>query len=156
MDYSTLVIMDYNHCWYDLGMITTVLNSRWLPELQELIQQLASRIENKVKLKKPNIPKTEMKPFNITQPRPRSVPLPQPVSSSSWINIDIFYVSHLGSKELGIFDVPFFYRSVLRPFTICAIVKAWLCEGSRIWPNRPSQPVQVDQLVSYPLVFLFI
>ena len=102
--------MDYNPCWYDLGMITTVLNSRWLPELQELIEQLASRIENKVKLKKPNIPKTEIKPFNITQPRPRSVPLPQPVSSSSssWINIDILCVSHLESKELGIFYVPFF------------------------------------------------
>ena len=76
------------------------------------------------------------------------------------------------------------------PITECAIVKTWLCQGSRIWPQcnvtrrqrpmralvsftlqrnlrtnmrrtnfgafRHSQLVQVDQLVSYPLVFIHL
>ena len=63
-----------------------------------------------------------------------------------------------------------------RPITICSIVKTWLCQGSRIWPTlhyrrtcaptcaerdfwaiRHSHHVQVDWLVSYPLVvFIYL
>ena len=77
-----------------------------------------------------------------------------------------------------------------RPITICATVKGWLSQGSRIWPKcdvtrekvqlgllyrlhyrqtcapactehdllviRRSQVIQVDRLVSYPLVFIHL
>ena len=72
-----------------------------------------------------------------------------------------------------------------RPITVCTIVKGWTCQGSLIWhqhevmreqgpirtlvsftPQRNMQgnfwaihlgwPVQVDRLVSYPLVFIYL
>ncbi|XP_064630388.1 cilia- and flagella-associated protein 99-like [Lineus longissimus] len=50
-----------------------------LPEAAELIQHLEDRINNKVKPKKPTIATTESKPFNLTQPKPRGVPVPEPI-----------------------------------------------------------------------------
>lgn len=67
---------------YELHFVQTTLLSpllRWQPELQELVEQLKDRMENKNKLKKPETSTTEFQPFNLTQPRPRSVPLPQAI-----------------------------------------------------------------------------
>ncbi|KAL3864337.1 hypothetical protein ACJMK2_006028, partial [Sinanodonta woodiana] len=52
---------------------------RWMPELQEMIQQMKTKIENKVKPKLKTQSATRPRPFNITQPRARSVPVPDPI-----------------------------------------------------------------------------
>ncbi|XP_050399587.1 cilia- and flagella-associated protein 99 [Patella vulgata] len=65
---------------YENSFVQTVLLSplmRWHPELLDLLNQMKDRIENKVKAKKKQTPTTEVKPFNITQPRARQVPLPE-------------------------------------------------------------------------------
>lgn len=69
---------------YENSFVQTTLLSpllRWLPELQELIHQLKEKINNKVKLKKTTAAAapTELKPFNLTQPRPRSIPVPEQI-----------------------------------------------------------------------------
>ncbi|XP_013415844.1 cilia- and flagella-associated protein 99 isoform X1 [Lingula anatina] len=67
----------YERPFVQMTLLSPLL--RWLPELQEMIQQLADKIANKVKPKKQIIPTTEPKAFNLTQPRPRSVPMPEPI-----------------------------------------------------------------------------
>lgn len=49
---------------------------RWLPELKELIKQLKDKCDNKQKTKKSTTLTTETSPFNLTKPRPRSIPVP--------------------------------------------------------------------------------
>ncbi|KAK6186206.1 hypothetical protein SNE40_008291 [Patella caerulea] len=67
---------------YENSFVQTVLLSplmRWHPELLDLLNQMKDRIENKVKAKKKHTPTTEVKPFNITQPRARQIPLPEAI-----------------------------------------------------------------------------
>ncbi|KAK3590166.1 hypothetical protein CHS0354_041220 [Potamilus streckersoni] len=52
---------------------------RWMPELQEMTQQMKTKIENKLKPKLKTQSATRPKPFNLTQPRARSVPIPEPI-----------------------------------------------------------------------------
>ncbi|XP_035827876.1 cilia- and flagella-associated protein 99 [Aplysia californica] len=52
---------------------------RWLPELEDLVKQLKDKMDNKLKPKKSKIPTTETSPFNLTKPRPRSIPIPEKV-----------------------------------------------------------------------------
>ncbi|KAJ1213841.1 hypothetical protein NDU88_001472 [Pleurodeles waltl] len=51
---------------------------KWQPEIQHLIDHLADKIANR-----PNTMKTtkvtELKEFNLTKPKPRSIPVPQPI-----------------------------------------------------------------------------
>ncbi|ELU14229.1 hypothetical protein CAPTEDRAFT_191698 [Capitella teleta] len=66
---------------YDTSFVQTTLLSSllgWLPELEDLLQQMQKEITNKLKLKKETVSSTEVKPFNLTRPRPRSVPMPMP------------------------------------------------------------------------------
>ncbi|CAH1785079.1 unnamed protein product, partial [Owenia fusiformis] len=67
----------YESTFVQTNLISPILS--WLPELQELIEQLSDRIANKVKPKKPPVHTTDIKAFNITQPRPRAVPMPEPI-----------------------------------------------------------------------------
>lgn len=55
---------------------------RWLPELQEMLEQLKKKVDAKQSPAKKELPVTKVEEFNLTRPRPRSVPLPQPVSVS--------------------------------------------------------------------------
>ncbi|ESO95041.1 hypothetical protein LOTGIDRAFT_188889, partial [Lottia gigantea] len=67
---------------YEHSFVQTILLSpllRWHPELTDILTQMRDRIENKVKPKKSTTKNTEIKPFNITQPRARMVPLPEPI-----------------------------------------------------------------------------
>ncbi|XP_074641757.1 cilia- and flagella-associated protein 99-like [Tubulanus polymorphus] len=67
---------------YDPSFVQKSLLSpirQWLPEALEFLTQMDDRIKNKVKPKKPVVSTTEMKPFNLTKPRPRSIPMPEPI-----------------------------------------------------------------------------
>jgi len=49
-------------------------------EMEEFIQQLSDRLANRGQQRKQAKPVTDTKPFNLTRPRPRSVPTPERVS----------------------------------------------------------------------------
>ncbi|XP_062588762.1 cilia- and flagella-associated protein 99-like isoform X2 [Saccostrea cucullata] len=67
----------YEHVFVESNLISSI--QRWMPELQEMIGQMKDKIANRLKPKRKNLPTTETKPFNITQPRPRSIPIPEPI-----------------------------------------------------------------------------
>lgn len=67
----------YEHVFVETNMISSI--QRWMPELQDMIGQMKDKIANRLKPKRKNLPTTELKPFNITQPRPRSIPIPEPI-----------------------------------------------------------------------------
>lgn len=72
--------------YYEHSFVQTKLISplrRWMPELEEMVQQMRDKIENKTKSKRKVPATTETKPFNITQPRPKSVPVPEPIPKLS-------------------------------------------------------------------------
>ncbi|WAR22532.1 CFA99-like protein [Mya arenaria] len=52
---------------------------RWLPELEEMVGQMREKIDNITKPRRKALTTTEIKPFKITQPRPKSVPVPEPI-----------------------------------------------------------------------------
>ncbi|CAD5118211.1 DgyrCDS6933 [Dimorphilus gyrociliatus] len=53
---------------------------RHLPELRNLVDSLKDKLDNKNQLKEPKeIPKTNSKPFNLTEVKPRKIPMPQPI-----------------------------------------------------------------------------
>ncbi|KAK7110652.1 cilia- and flagella-associated protein 99-like [Littorina saxatilis] len=56
---------------------------RWLEDLQEIPKHLKKKIDNEVQSKKITLPTTETKPFKLTQPKPRSVPMPEPIPKVS-------------------------------------------------------------------------
>ncbi|XP_032348612.1 cilia- and flagella-associated protein 99 isoform X1 [Camelus ferus] len=53
--------------------------TRWQPEVQELINQLQGLLTNQSPLSKTKAKVTEPKEFNLTAPRPRTIPVPEPV-----------------------------------------------------------------------------
>lgn len=55
--------------------------SRWQPKVQELISQLEGVSACQVPLLKSKAKATEPKEFNLTAPRPRAIPMPEPVPS---------------------------------------------------------------------------
>lgn len=67
----------YEHVFVQTKLISPL--RRWMPELQEMVQQMRDKIANKTKPKRKVQATTETKPFNITQPRPKSVPVPEPI-----------------------------------------------------------------------------
>ncbi|XP_048746948.2 cilia- and flagella-associated protein 99-like isoform X2 [Ostrea edulis] len=67
----------YERVFVETNIISSI--QRWMPELQEMIGQMKDKIANRLKPKRKNLPTTETKPFNITQPRPRSIPIPEPI-----------------------------------------------------------------------------
>ncbi|XP_076472464.1 cilia- and flagella-associated protein 99-like [Babylonia areolata] len=52
---------------------------RWLEDLQEITKHLKKKIDNQIQPKKVTIPTTETRPFKLTQPKPRSVPMPEEI-----------------------------------------------------------------------------
>ncbi|XP_070540652.1 cilia- and flagella-associated protein 99-like [Ptychodera flava] len=67
----------YETTYVQTEILSPILS--WLPELNEIIQHLAEKIANKLKAKKQTKGPTQIKPFNITKPRPRSVRMPEPI-----------------------------------------------------------------------------
>ncbi|XP_033632597.1 cilia- and flagella-associated protein 99-like [Asterias rubens] len=67
----------YENSYVQVQLMSPIL--RWLPELNELVNQLADKIANKVQAKRTVKTATEVKPFSLTQPRPRSVPMPDKI-----------------------------------------------------------------------------
>ncbi|XP_069488221.1 cilia- and flagella-associated protein 99 isoform X2 [Ambystoma mexicanum] len=53
---------------------------RWQPEMQHLIGHLGDNIESRSRTKKTS-KVTEPKEFNLTRPKPRAIPVPQPIPS---------------------------------------------------------------------------
>lgn len=66
----------YEHSYVQTHLISPLL--RWLPELNGLITDLRDKLANKQKPRKSKAA-TEPKPFNLTKPRPRSVPMPEKI-----------------------------------------------------------------------------
>ncbi|XP_067935947.1 cilia- and flagella-associated protein 99-like [Watersipora subatra] len=67
---------------YDVTFVQTTLLSpitRWLPELRELVEELKKKVDARQGSSKKELPLTKVQEFNLTRPRPRSVPLPQPI-----------------------------------------------------------------------------
>lgn len=52
---------------------------RWLPELQELVSQLEDKLANKEQPKRKSKTPTKVKEFNLTQPKPKEVPVPDEI-----------------------------------------------------------------------------
>ena len=48
-----------------------------------MLGQIKKKLDNKIQPKKHSTASTEVKPFQLTQPRPRSVPVPEPVSKKT-------------------------------------------------------------------------
>ncbi|KAJ8317728.1 hypothetical protein KUTeg_005632 [Tegillarca granosa] len=68
----------YEHEFVQISLISTLQS--WMPELQQMLSQMKNKIDNKLKTKKNESTKaTEIKAFNLTQPRPRSIPIPEPI-----------------------------------------------------------------------------
>lgn len=67
----------YERTFVQTELLSPIL--RWQPELLEFIKQMKDRIANKLKPRKPVVVTTDVKPFNLTMPRPRSIPMPEPI-----------------------------------------------------------------------------
>ncbi|KAK2572323.1 Cilia- and flagella-associated protein 99 [Acropora cervicornis] len=66
----------YEHSYVQTKLVSPVL--RWLPELHDVVTEFGDKLANKQKPRRPK-PATDPKPFNLTKPRPRSVPMPEKV-----------------------------------------------------------------------------
>lgn len=67
---------------YDASFVQSTLVEpllRRLEDLQEITRHLKMKIDNQIQRKKITIPTTDTKPFGLTQPKPRSVPMPEPI-----------------------------------------------------------------------------
>lgn len=71
----------YEHVFVQTKLVSPL--RRWLPELTELVNQMKEKIDNITKPRRKALTTTELKPFNITQPRPKSVPIPEPIPKLS-------------------------------------------------------------------------
>lgn len=67
----------YEHVFVQTKLVSPL--RRWLPELTEMVNQMKQKIDNITKPRRKALTSTEIKPFNITQPRPKSVPVPEPI-----------------------------------------------------------------------------
>eukprot|EP00794_Sanderia_malayensis_P005640 gene5640-6336_t len=66
----------YEHSFVQINLLSPIL--RWLPELTEMIENISQQLSGKSKQR--NIKSTtEIKPFTLTRPRPRSVPVPEKI-----------------------------------------------------------------------------
>lgn len=63
-----------------LYLLQSCINFRWLPEILELVDELRNKVDGKNNPPRKEIPLTKVQEFNLTKPKARSVPLPQPVS----------------------------------------------------------------------------
>lgn len=68
----------YDHSFVQATLVSTLLS--WLPELQDVVlSKLEDKISNKQMPERSNKSSTEVKPFKLTQPRPRNVPVPEKI-----------------------------------------------------------------------------
>ncbi|XP_052773532.1 cilia- and flagella-associated protein 99-like isoform X2 [Mya arenaria] len=67
----------YEHTFVQTKLVSPL--RRWLPELEEMVGQMREKIDNITKPRRKALTTTEIKPFKITQPRPKSVPVPEPI-----------------------------------------------------------------------------
>lgn len=67
----------YEHSYVQVQLLSPIL--RWLPELQELVSQLEDKLANKEQPKQKSKTPTKVKEFNLTQPKPKEVPIPDEI-----------------------------------------------------------------------------
>ncbi|XP_028391310.1 cilia- and flagella-associated protein 99-like [Dendronephthya gigantea] len=68
----------YDHSYVETTLVSTLLS--WLPELHDVILlRLEEKITSRQVPERQRKPKTDMKPFKLTQPRPRSIPVPEKI-----------------------------------------------------------------------------
>uniref|UniRef100_UPI00398E925E cilia- and flagella-associated protein 99 n=1 Tax=Pristiophorus japonicus TaxID=55135 RepID=UPI00398E925E len=81
MNLTTLIKDEWSQI-YDEAYIKEKLIDpllRWQPDIHNLIDHLANMLANKVTHKKESQPVTVPKEFNITKPKPRSIPMPEEI-----------------------------------------------------------------------------
>jgi len=66
----------YEHSYVQVQLLSPIL--RWLPELNDMVTNLKTRISSGATTKTSK-PPTAVKPFALTKPRPRSVPIPEKI-----------------------------------------------------------------------------
>lgn len=66
----------YEHSYVQLNLLSPIL--RWLPELTDFVKKLEDKVNNRKKERDVK-PPTEVKAFNLTKPRPRSIPVPEKI-----------------------------------------------------------------------------
>ncbi|KAL4232291.1 Cilia- and flagella-associated protein 99 [Mactra antiquata] len=67
----------YEHAFVQTKLVSPLQS--WMIELKEMLSQMKEKIDNVNKPRRKALTSTEIKPFNITQPRPKSVPVPEPI-----------------------------------------------------------------------------
>lgn len=67
----------YEHVFVQTSLLSPI--QRWMPEINDMLLMMKNTIDNRLKPKSRASSVTETKPFNITQPRPRSIPIPEPI-----------------------------------------------------------------------------
>lgn len=68
----------YDHSWVQTTLVSTLLS--WLPELQDVVLlKLEEKIRNRQVPERPKKSCTDVKPFKLTQPRARSIPVPEKI-----------------------------------------------------------------------------
>lgn len=68
----------YEHSFVQATLVSTLIS--WLPELQDVVlSKLEDKISNKQMPEHSNQSSTKIKPFKLTQPRPRSIAVPQQI-----------------------------------------------------------------------------
>ena len=65
----------YDHTYVETTLVSTLLS--WLPELHDVVLlNLEEKITTRLVPEQPKKPSTDVTPFKLTQPRPRSIPAP--------------------------------------------------------------------------------
>ena len=66
----------YDHTYVETTLVSTLLS--WLPELHDVVLlNLEEKITTRQVPERAKKPSTDVKPFKLTQPRPRSIPVPE-------------------------------------------------------------------------------
>lgn len=122
-----------------LKQLLPPLPSRWQPEVQELIKQLEAVLANQSPLLKTKAKVTEPKEFNLTTPRSRAIPMPEPVPAVAKPR-PVSEVSALGTGcQAGRVDHAGQWGWV-RPTTECALDQARSVPGPCLFVRSPAEP----------------
>ncbi|CAB3977127.1 Hypothetical predicted protein [Paramuricea clavata] len=68
----------YDHTYVETTLVSTLLS--WLPELHDVVLlKLEEKISSRQVPERTRKPNTDIKPFKLTRPRPRSIPIPEKI-----------------------------------------------------------------------------
>nr|XP_031294635.1 cilia- and flagella-associated protein 99 isoform X3 [Camelus dromedarius] len=113
--------------------------TRWQPEVQELINQLQGLLTNQSPLSKTKAKVTEPKEFNLTAPRPRTIPVPEPVPEVAKTK-PVPRSTYQPPKEQHLLEMTKRYnRWKAEELLLRANIEERQCAASRAWGAPPLQ-----------------